>query len=140
MGFDFWIYWCSEKGKTLLMGAGKAALPCSAEPLTEATAGVLRSARRINAQNVFGFGPLFTGDDIEGDLIAGLQGFESFAKDARMMDEDILAGLLGNEPEPFRVIPPFNSSTRHSSSLLNTCGRRPKNYGQKTAKAGQVTQ
>jgi len=55
------------------------------------------------------------------------------------MNEDILAGFLCNEPEAFRVIPPFDSSTRHSTSLLNAEERNPKNYGQKTAKAGQVS-
>jgi len=73
--------------------------------------------RRLRALDVLGFGSLVTGDNIEENLIALIQRFKALPDNGRMMNEHILAGLLGYETEPFFVVPPFYFTTGHSFLL-----------------------
>jgi hypothetical protein len=66
--------------------------------------------------NVFGLRPLFPDYDFENDLLTFVQGFEAFAEDGRVMNEDILAAFLGNESQTLLIVPPFNFAFRHKLS------------------------
>jgi hypothetical protein len=71
---------------------------------------------RCDALDVLGFQTFVTRRDLEGNIIAFIQGFKSLANDAGVMHKNILAGILGNKPKTFFVIEPFYFSTRHICS------------------------
>jgi len=77
-----------------------------------------RTLSRLHALDIMGFQPFFAGDDLEGNLVAFIQGFESLTRDGRVVHEDILAGILGDEAEPFFVVEPLDFAAGHISLLM----------------------
>jgi hypothetical protein len=75
-----------------------------------------RALSRIYALDVFSYQTFFAGDDLEGNFVAFVQGFESLTRYGRMMHEDILARTLGDEAEAFFVIEPFDFAASHNCS------------------------
>jgi len=56
---------------------------------------------------------------VELDLRALIEGLEAVARDAAVVDEQILARpVRGDEPVPLRVVEPLHGSGRHMRSLL----------------------
>ena len=73
----------------------------------------------MHALNVLGFQPFVADDDIEGDIVALIQGFESRADNGRMMHKHVLPGILGDEPKPFFIIEPLDFATGHNLLLTS---------------------
>ena len=84
-----------------------------------------RELVRVRTLYVFCLQSLFTGDDVEDDLIAFIERSEAVALNSTIMDEYVLAGFLRNETEAMFVIEPFNFATGHSSffSWLSRAGQ-----------------
>src|SRR5258708_26625944 len=73
--------------------------------------------------DVLGFWTFVAGDDVEVDIFPFVQDFETGSDDRRVMHKNILSCILGDEAEPFFIIPPFHFATGHKS-LSWTSGRR----------------
>jgi hypothetical protein len=74
--------------------------------------------RCLDALDVFGFQPFFTGDDLEGNDVAFIQVFESLPGDGRVMHKNVLPGTLADEPEPLFIVEPFDFAAGHNDSLI----------------------
>jgi len=75
-----------------------------------------RALRRTYALDVRSFQSLFAGDDLEGNFVAFIQGFESLTGDGRVVHEYILAGILGDEAEAFFIVEPLDFAASHIRS------------------------
>jgi hypothetical protein len=51
--------------------------------------------------------------DIEVDFLAFVEGFEAGSHDGRVVNEDVLTGVLGNEAESLLVIEPLDFAASH---------------------------
>jgi hypothetical protein len=78
--------------------------------------GVGPAVRRRHALDILGFQPFVAGYNFEGHFVAFIQGFKSRANDGRVMHENVLAGTLGDEPEPFFVVKPLNFAASHNKT------------------------
>ena len=67
----------------------------------------------LNALDVLGLQPLFAGDNLEGDFVALIEGFESCSDDGRVMHEDVLTRFLGDEAETFFIVEPLDFAAGH---------------------------
>ncbi len=72
---------------------------------------------RALALDVLGLEALLTGDNVEDNLFALVQGFVTSSEDGGVMYEDVLAAVLNDEAEPVLVIEPLNFATGHSFAL-----------------------
>jgi hypothetical protein len=90
---------------------------------------VAQSSRALvceRSPDVFCFGSFIASHNVEHDFIAGVQCFEPLSDDTSMMDEDILARVLGYKAKTLFIVPPFDFATGHSTSLLiSEAGVRP---------------
>jgi hypothetical protein len=71
------------------------------------------SLRRIHTLDILRLQPFVALNNLEGDGVAFVQGFESRPDDGRVMHEDILTGILGDEPEPFSIVKPLDFAASH---------------------------
>src|SRR6478609_10862744 len=74
--------------------------------------------------------PLRALDDVELDPLPFLQGPEPVGVDGGVVDEDVLAALLGDEAEALRIIEPLHGTRRHRNYLAE---RREQESQQPTA-------
>jgi hypothetical protein len=72
--------------------------------------------RCLHALDVLGFQPFFAGDNLKGNFIAFVEGFESRADYGRVMHEDILTGTLGDKPESLFIVEPLDFAAGHIRS------------------------
>src|SRR5216683_2878298 len=70
-----------------------------------------------SACDVLGLGAFFTVHDLKVNEFAFHQRFVAGALDRGMMDENVLAGFLGNEAKTSLVVEPLNFSTGHNLFL-----------------------
>src|SRR5262245_51990103 len=72
-------------------------------------------------------------DNVKFYLVTFGERAKSIHHDRRMMDEHILATLLGDEPEPLRIVEPLHSTLRHRCNLfeweLTGSGKHPSPSG-----------
>src|SRR5262249_55252361 len=61
--------------------------------------------------------PLRASRDLELDLISLAQALEALGLDGAVVDEDVLAALLGDEAESLRIVGPLPSSLCHARTL-----------------------
>jgi len=67
-------------------------------------------ARRLHLLRLRAF---FAAHDLENDLLALVQRFESIPKYCRMVHEHILTAVLGNKAQAFLIVPPFHFASGH---------------------------
>src|SRR5262245_27022375 len=82
--------------------------------------------RVLALADVAGLQALRTAGDIELDLLALGQRPETVAGDRRIMNEHVLATLLGNESEPLRLVEPLHCATSHLELLVRRGLREPR--------------
>src|SRR5438067_3398945 len=92
---------------------------------------------RLLLAHVLRLQPLRALDDVELDPVPLGQRAEAVHLDGRVMDEDILARLLRDEPESLAVVEPLHSTLRHEGTF-SCCGRvrRPVVSGRASARRG----
>jgi hypothetical protein len=61
-------------------------------------------------------GSLFAGDNLENDFLTFAQRFEPVPKDCGVVNEHILAAILGNEAKALFIVPPFDFASSHKLS------------------------
>ena len=66
-----------------------------------------------DALHILGLGPFIAIDYLETDVFSFVQGFVPLPQNRRMVDENILSGLLGDKTETAFVVEPFDFSTGH---------------------------
>jgi hypothetical protein len=76
---------------------------------------ILQTLGSLCPLDVLGFQTLFACNDFEGNLIAFIQGFESFAYDTLVMHKNIGTGTLGDEAESLFVVKPLDFAAGHIS-------------------------
>jgi hypothetical protein len=77
------------------------------------------ASNRIHALDILRLQSLVAVDNFEGNRVSLIQGFESRADDARVMHEDVLAGILGDEPKPFSIVKPLHFAAGHKQLLIS---------------------
>src|SRR4051812_6911965 len=93
--------------------------------------GMARAAGRLNGRNVDGLGAFVAGLGVEGDLRALGERVVAVTDDAGVVDEEVLAGLVGSdEPEPLLVAEPLHGSACHCCPpglvpATRTAGKQP---------------
>jgi hypothetical protein len=83
--------------------------PASRDPM-----GVTPALHRSHALDILGFQPFVAGDNIEGNFVSFIQGFESRTRDGRVMHENVLTRILGDKAKPFFVVEPLDFATGHN--------------------------
>jgi len=64
--------------------------------------------------NILGFKSLVARDDVEGDFFTFIQRLKSGPSNGRVVHENVLTGILGDETETFLVIEPLYFATSHT--------------------------
>jgi hypothetical protein len=72
---------------------------------------------RTHALDILGFKPFIAGYDIEGNFVSFIQGFEPRTRDGRVMHENVLSCILGDEAKPFFIVEPLDFATGHNELL-----------------------
>ena len=76
-------------------------------------AGLIRGALDVLSLQTFG-----AFDNLKLDGFAFVQGFEALSLNGGVMNEHILAGILGNETKSFLVVEPLDFATGHNFFLV----------------------
>jgi hypothetical protein len=69
-----------------------------------------------NALDVLGFQSFVARHNVKADFLPFIQGLEAGTHDGRVVNENVLAGILGDEPEPLFVIEPLYFAASHMIS------------------------
>src|SRR5437870_3888986 len=93
-------------------------------PADGRAAEVVEVGRRSDFLHVRGLQSLRPARDFEFDLVALSAALEALALHGAVMDEDVLAALLRDEPVALGVVEPLHMSLCHSPDL-SLWGRRP---------------
>jgi hypothetical protein len=78
----------------------------------------------MSALDFFGFRAFFASHNVEDNLVALVQRFESLPEYSGVMNKYILARFLGDETQALFVVPPFNFAFSHNYLLNPFEGRR----------------
>jgi len=81
------------------------------------TRGRARQLHWVQALDVLGLQSFFAGDDVERDLFTLVQSLETGPDNGRVVDENILAGILGDETKPLFIVEPLYFAASHNSLL-----------------------
>jgi hypothetical protein len=83
--------------------------------------------------HVLCFEALVAFDQLEVDYFSFRQRFVSFSLNGRIVDEDVFAGFMDDETEPFFVVKPLYFATHHTSTPVGqdaALERRKKSGGE----------
>ena len=79
---------------------------------------------RLGALDVLGLQAFGAFDNLKLDGFPFVQGFEALSLNSGVMNEHILAGLLGNETKTFFVVEPLDFTTGHNLLLFSEAKKK----------------